>query len=119
MVTDETFECGFIKDEGNLRFKKVFANNKKLKEMYIDIYPDNPLKTSNPFKLLIRTIENDVTISNDKNRLVLRKNDRFKTYIMNILLSDIKECFVEAVDKHYFGFIINVQNIYYKITVLN
>lgn len=118
MVTDETFECGFIKDEGNLRFEKIFTNNKKLKEMHIDIYPDNPLRTSNPFRLLLRTIEKDVMISNDRSRLILRKNDRFKTYIMNILLSDIKECFVEVVD-NYSEFIINVQNIYYKITVLN
>ena len=110
---------GFVKDEGNLQLNKIFKNNKKLKEVHIDIYKDNPFKASIPFTLLLRTIEKNVMILNDGYRLSLRMNDRFKTYIMNILLSDINECFVEAYDEYHSEFIINIQNIYYRINVRN
>ena len=100
-----------------MQLKKTFKNDKKIKEIHIDTYPNNPLEASIPFKLLLRTIEENVTVLNDGNRLALQMNDRFGTYIMNILLSDINECLVETVDEHYFEFILNIQNIYYRITV--
>lgn len=98
--------------------KKVFKNNVKLKEVHIDIFSENPLNSSTSFMLLLRASEKNALISNDDNRLILKRNDRDKTYIMNILFSEIKECFHNG-SKNYNEFILNVQNIYYKITILN
>lgn len=114
-----TFKFGFVKDKNNLQLNKIFENDKKLKEVYIDIYPSNPLKAQIPFVLLLRTHEKNIGVLNDGYRLVLKKNDRFETYIMDVLLSDINDCFVEAYDEHYSEFILNIQNIYYRITVRN
>lgn len=119
MVDEHTLMTfGFIKDENNLRLKEVLKDNVKLKEVYIDIYPENPLISPISFMLLLRTIEKDVTIYNDNNRLILKKCDKNKTHIVNILFSKITECFFKITDSHS-EFILNIQNIYYKITVLN
>lgn len=111
-------KCRFVKDEHNARLKEVFVNNTKLKEVHIDIYPSNPLQPLMTFMLLLRTHENNVLISNDGNRLVLKKNDRYKTNFLNILLSEVEECFYNVYE-NYLEFIIKVQNIYYKLTILN
>lgn len=113
-------KLGFVKDEGNLKLKEVFKDNIKFKETHIDIYPENPLiYSSAPFMLLLRTIEKNVTIENNEDRLILKRNDNYGTYLMNILFSSIIECFYEKVNNNYFEFIINIQNIYYRLIVFN
>ena len=119
MITNETLtKFGFIKDEGNLELKEVFQNNLKLKEVHIDIYSDNPMLSSDNFNLLLRTCGNNIFVSNDKGRLILKRNDVYETHIMNILLSGISECYIKGIET-YRELILNVQNIYYKITILN
>ena len=112
---------GFKKDENNnSKLNEVFKDDTKFKEIHIDVYPTNPLTSSStPFMLLLRTIEKKMLIKNSGNRLVLKKNiDGYDTYFMNVLLSEIKECYYK--DSHdFFEFILNIQNIYYKITVFN
>lgn len=113
-------KLGFVKDEINTKLNEVFKDNIKLKEIHIDIYPTNPLVSSPiPYMLLSRTIEKKMLIKNSGNRLVLKKNiDGYDTYFMNVLLSEIKECYYKDSDG-FFEFILNIQNIYYKITVFN
>lgn len=119
MVTEHTLmKFGFVKDENNLKLKEVLKNNIKLKEVHIDIYPENPLISPTSFMLLLRTIEKDAIIYNDNNRLILKKCDKNKTHIINVLFSKITECFSKTTDS-YFEFILNIQNIWYKIIVLN
>jgi hypothetical protein len=119
MITEKTLmKFGFINDENCLRLKEFLKNNLKLKEIHIDIYPDNPLKSSTSFMLLLRTSEKNIIISNDGNRLILKKNDRYETHIMNVLFSKITECFFKVSDSCS-EFILNVQNIFYRISVLN
>ena len=69
--------------------------------------------------LLLRTIEKKVIVSNDEERLILKKNvDKFLTYFMNIPFSKITECYY----KTYNGcseFVLNIQNTYYRITIFN
>ena len=112
---------GFKKDENNnSKLNTIFEDNTKLKEIHIDIYTSNPLvSSSTPYMLLLRTIEKKMLIKNSGNRLVLKKNiEGCDTYFMNVLLSEIKECYYK--DSHgFFEFILNIQNIYYKITVFN
>lgn len=119
MTTDKTLiKFGFIKDENNSQLKEVFKNNLKLKEIRIDVYPDNPMSLPTSFMLLLRTCEKNVITSNDGNRLVLKRNDRYNTHFMNIPFSNVSECFLK-IFKNYYEFILNIRNTYYKITVLN
>ena len=119
MVTEKTLmKFGFIKDENNFQLKEVFKNNSRLKTIHIDVYPENPLVSSSaPFMLLSRTIEKNAAVSNEGNRLILMRNDDFDTHFMNVLFSEIKECYRGAYVSS--EFILNIQNIWYRITVLN
>ena len=120
MVTNETLmKFGLAKDTDNLQLKKIFKSDSKLKEVHIDTYPDNPiLNSSEPFMLLLRTIEYNVDVISDCERLILRKNDKYGTHFMNILFSKIEECYYKNYSEFH-EFIVNIQNIYYRITVLN
>lgn len=122
MVVENTMmKLGFKKDENNnSKLNEVFKDNIKLKEIHIDVYPSNPLTSSpTPFILLLRTIEKKMLVKNSGTRLVLKRNvDGCETYFMNVLLSEIKECYYKGSDGYY-EFILNIQNIYYRITVFN
>ena len=120
MITDKTLtKFGLTKDEDNLKLKEVFKNGSRLKEIHIDIYSENPLVESTaPFMLLSRVIENDIRVTNDDDRLILKKNSGFEICFMNILFSKITECCYKIFD-NYSEIIINIQNIYFKITILN
>lgn len=120
MVTERITKLGFTKDENNSKLNEAFKDNVKLKEIHIDIYATNPLVSSSaPHMLLLRTIERKILIKNSGNRLVLKKAiDGFDTYFMNVLSSEIKDCYY----KDFNGvseYILNIQNIYYKITICN
>lgn len=122
MVTEQILmQFGLVKDENNLNLKAVLKDKSILKEIHIDIYPENPLITSStPFMLLLRVIEKKMLVSNDEDRLILTKViDKFKTNFMNVPFSEIKECYYKVVADGYFEFILNIQNIYYRITVFN
>ena len=119
MAVEKTLiKLGFDKDEDNAKLNEVFKDNIKLKEIHIDIYPDNPMLSSSDFTLLLRTHEDNVIVSNDGIRLILKKCNKYETHFMNILFSNITECF-SKVSGSCCEFILNVQNIYYKITILN
>ena len=109
---------GFVKEENDLRLKEMIKNKSKLKEVHIDIYPENPLDYSNLFLLLLRTSENNVTVLVDGDRLIFKRNDKNETHFINIMISRITECFSKISDT-YSEFILNIQNVYYKITILN
>lgn len=122
MVTEKTLmKFGFIKDENNLKLKEVFKDSVILKEIHIDTYPENPLiNSSAPFMLLLRVIEKKMIISNDDNRLILKKKvDNFETYFVSVLFDQITECYYKTITDGHFEFILNIQNIYYRITVFN
>lgn len=120
MITENILiKFGFAKDEDNFLLKEVFKNDLKLNEIHIDIYPENPLISSAaPFMLLLRTIEKNTMVSNDGDRLVLMRNDKYKTYFMNILFSEVTECYYK-IAYDYSEFILNIQNIWYRIIVFN
>lgn len=121
MTAEKTLmKLGFIKDENNTKLNEVFKDNIKLKEIHIDVYPTNPLVSSPlPYMLLSRTIEKKMLVKNSGTRLVLKKNiDSYDTYFMNVLLSEIKECYYN-VSNGFSEFVLNIQNIYYRITIFN
>ncbi len=121
MATEKTLmKLGFTKDKDNTKLNEVFKDNIKLKEVSIDCYPTNPLVSSSiPHMLLLRTIEKKVLVKNSGTRLVLKRIvDGYDTYFMNILFSEINECYCKG-SNGYSEFILNIQNIYYRIIVFN
>lgn len=119
MSVENTFaKFGFMRYDYETQLKELLKNSVKLKEIYVDAYPENPLNSPTAFTLLLRTSEKNAIISVEKDRLILSKNNSYNTYIMNIPLSKITECFAK-ISEGYSEYILNVQNIYYKMTVLN
>lgn len=119
MVTENTLmKLGFVREKNELRFKEIIAKENKPKEIHIDIYPENPLTPSESFALLLRTSERNARISMDDERLILKRNDSQETHFMNVIIPMITDCFSKMSD-NYYEVILNVQNIYYKITVFN
>lgn len=121
MTTEQTFmEFGFTKKDIDFYLNKMmlFKNSIKLKELHIDIYPENPFTSSACFSLILRASEKNATISVEGDRIIFKKNDKYKTHFVNVLSSKITECFSKKTDGCY-EFVLNVQNIYYKITIFN
>lgn len=119
MTTENTLmKFGFIKEKDNSQLKELLKSSVKLKEVHIDAYSENPVASSSSFMLLLRTSEKNAIVLIDKDRLVFKRNDNQNTYFMNILLDRITECFSKVADS-YSEYILNVQNIYYRITILN
>lgn len=119
MATEVSIKFGFAKDENNFQLKETLKNNFKVNEIHIDLLQENPLVTpTKPFMLLLRTIEKNAVVTNDGNRLTLNKKDKYNTCFMNVLFSSITECYYKISDC-CFEFILNVQNIYYRVTVFN
>lgn len=119
MVTESTLmKFGFVREKNELRFKEMATKDNNPKEIHIDVYPENPLTSSAPFALLLRTSESNAKISIDDERIILKRNDAQETYFMNVIISMITDCFSKMSDGYY-EVILNIQNIYYKITVFN
>lgn len=108
-------KLGFVKDENNACFNKVFKNNIGLNELYIDIYNENPISHSSSM-LLLRTYDKNISVINKNNRFILKRNDDFNTYIVNVVTSKIK-IFYKKTSDNYVDFLLNICNVWYKITV--
>ena len=124
MATEKTLmKFGFIKEDNDSRLRQMIDSKDKLKEvqikeMYIDTYSENPFASPSSFSLLLRTSEKNATISVNEDRLIFKRNDKHGTHFMNVLISKISECY-SKIGEDYSEFILNIQNIYYKITVYN
>lgn len=117
MITEKTLnKFGYAKDANNVYFNKVFKNNTKLNELYIDVYNENPINHSSPLMLLLRTHDKNVLIKNEDDRFIVEKNDKFNTKIINILSSKI-EVFYNESSNYYVDFLLNVCNVWYKISI--
>ena len=121
MAIEKTLiKFGLSKDEDNIKIKELFKHNARLKEIHIDTYAENPLiSSSTQFMLLLRLIEKKMFVSNNNERLILKKTvNNCETYFMNVLFSEIKECYYK-INECYSEFILNIQNIWYRITIIN
>ena len=120
VINDDLMNFGFEKKDIKfyLDWMSLLKNNIKLKEIHIDIYPENPAVSPSCFALILRTSEKNATITVDGDRIIFKKNDIHKTHFVNILASKITECYSKRSNGCY-EFILNIQNIYYKITIFN
>ena len=116
---EDTFaKFGFVAEKDYSKLVELIKNTTRLKKVHIDTYPENPLIPSGSHMLLLRTVEKNIEILVEDNRLIFKKNDMYGTHCMNVLISKIKECFFK-ITGDCDEYIINIQNIYYKITILN
>lgn len=120
MTTKNFAKFGFIEEEIDVYLNKMLLleNSIKLKEIHIDVHPENPFTSFACFSLILRTSEKNATISVEGDRIVFKKNDVYETHFVNMLASKVTECFTRMSDGCY-EFILNVQNIYYRITIIN
>lgn len=83
------------------------VKNNKIKELHMDTY------INEPYMLLSRVIDKNVSHSLQDNRIVLRKKDN--TVLMNIPLDAIQNYTArEFADSHY-QVLFNVHNIQYRV----
>lgn len=117
MNSEVLTKCGFSKDENNLQLAEIFQDGIQLKEIHIDIYSSSPFdKVVIPI-LMLRRNEKNALISNDGESIVVKKDDRHNTYIAEILLDSINDSYFKTNFENSFDFILNCQNIYYKVTI--
>ena len=79
----------------------------KIKELHLDTY------INEPYMLLSRVIDKNVSHSLKDNRVVLRKKD--DTVIMNIPIDEIKGCAIKEFSNSHYQVLFNLYNIQYKV----
>ena len=80
---------------------------RKIKELHMDTY------INEPYMLLSRVIDENVSHSLQENRVVLRKKD--DTVLMNIPIDKIKDCAVREFDNSRYQVLFNLYNVQYKV----
>jgi hypothetical protein len=119
MVTEDILmKYGFVNEKDYSKLIEIIKNTTRLREVHIDTYPENPLLSSDSHMLLLRTVEKKARILVEDDRLIFKKDDIYGTYFVNVLISKIKECFSKMTGDCD-EYILNIQNVYYKITVFN
>ena len=119
MVTENILtKYGFVNEKDYSKLIEIIKNTTRLIEVHIDTYPNNPLVCSDSHMLLLRTSEKRARILVEDDRLIFKRDDIYGTHFVNILISKIKECFTKMTGDCD-EYILNVQNIYYRITIIN
>jgi hypothetical protein len=119
MVMEDTLtKYGFVNEKDYSKLIEIIRNANRLVEVHIDTYPENPLLSSDSYMLLLRTVEKKARILVEDDRLIFKRNDIYGTHFVNVLISKIKECFCKMTGDCD-EYILNIQNIWYKITILN
>lgn len=111
-------KCGFDKDTDNYQLTKAFHEDIMFKEIYIDIYSDNPFDNTSRPMLLLRRYEREPIILNNDEYLIIEEKNNGCNCIMNISFDSIKDVYFKKSNENSFDCIFNCQNIYYKITIL-
>lgn len=109
---------GFVNEKDYSKLIEIIRNTNRLMEVHIDTYLENPLLSSDSHMLLLRTVEKKAKILVEDDRLIFKKDDIYGTHFVSVLISKIKECFSKMTGDCD-EYILNIQNVWYKITILN
>ena len=101
---------GFVSDDTKIEFKRIINHN-RFKTLHIETY------TLEPYMLLLRTIEKNVSIAIKDGRIIIRKMDKYNTGIADILFDRITDCIIKKYNDIQYEIIFAVHNIYYKLFV--
>ena len=118
VAEDILMKYGFVNEKDYSKLIAIIKNTTRLREVHIDTYPENPLLSSDSHMLLLRTVEKRAKILVEDDRLIFKRDDIYGTHFVNVLISKIKECFTKMTGDCD-EYILNVQNIYYRITIIN
>lgn len=102
---------GFIYDNTKTDFKNIINHN-VFKTLCIETY------TLNPYMLLLRTIEKNVLAEIKDGRIMIRKRDKHKTSIADIVFDQIANCIVKKYNDIQYEIVFVIHNIYYKLLVV-
>lgn len=117
MSNNALIKCGFSKDENNSQLLEVFRDGVKFKELYIDIYSASPFSKLVRPVLMLRHHEKNAIVSNDGLYVILKMNKKYNTHIAELLFDAINEGYFRKNSENSFDFILNCQNIFYKLTI--
>ena len=101
-------QYGFTLDKDLIELDKFFEH-KFFDNLHIDVY------TSSPYMLLLRTIEKNVEIIRDEDRIIIRNGKINKTTIANISKKNIDECIIKRYDVNCYEIVLSLGEIFYKI----
>ena len=101
---------GFVSDDTKIEFKHILNHN-RFKTLRIEAY------TLDPYMLLLRTIERNVSIVIEDGRIIIRKMDKYNTSIADILFDRIADCIIKKYNDTQYEIIFAVHNIYYKLLI--
>lgn len=118
VMEDALMKYGFVNEKDYSKLIEIIRNTTRLREVHIDTYPENPLLYPDSHMLLLRTVEKRARILVEDDRLIFKREDIYGTHFVNVLISKIKECF-SKITGDCDEYILNIQNIYYRITVFN
>ena len=104
----ERFE-GYGFSAVNMAFINGIFKDSTLSKIHMDVF------TIDDYMLLSRNVEKNVTSKIDDGRAVLIKRD--KTVMVDILLSNIKDCMVKKHSDVLYEFVFKVHNVCYKSLV--
>ena len=109
----ETFceKYGFITDDKKAGFKCIFSNN-SFKTLHMDMY------TLDPYMLFMRSIENNPMVAIENDRIIIRKKDKYKTHIMDILFDHIDNCIIKEYSNVQYEIIFAIHNVYCKLLII-
>ena len=102
---------GFVMDNEKVEFKRIFSNN-RFKTLHMDMY------SLDPYMLFMRSIENNVTVIFENDRIIICKKDRHKTHIMNILFECVDNCIIKKYSDSQYEIIFAINNVSYKMLVV-
>lgn len=102
---------GFVSDKTKVEFERIISNH-NFKTLHIEIYSDNP------YMLFLRSIEKNVMVTLEDNRVIVRKNDKHKTTITDILFDSIDGCIVKQYSDSHYEIIFTIHNLCYKLLVI-
>lgn len=105
---------GFTEDTDKKILLGFFTDNKKFKEANITI------DITKPYMQLLRSTGKNVSVKIDTiqdTRLILKRGDRFKTVILNILIDEISNCMFKDYGNGLQEFIFEICGVEYSLNV--
>lgn len=99
---------GFVKcDKSDL--KRMLENKIKLKEVNIDTY------IAKHYFFILRSYEENLTVSVEKNRLLIRRNDPYKTTISNVHFESVNDVQIKLMEDYRLRMFFTICNICYNV----
>lgn len=102
---------GFVMDNEKVEFKRIFNNN-NFKSLHMDMY------SLNPYMLFMRSMEKNLMVTIENNRVIIRKKDRYKTHIMDVPIEQIDRCIIKEYNNMQYEIILAIKDVYYKMLIV-